>query len=76
MSSEGACRQCGSPLGISGHCDACAVADNLEQLFKQAPTCKQCGGPMLHSRLNGYRCALSWEHKGIVWPQQEEQARV
>jgi hypothetical protein len=71
--SEGRCPECGTELGISGSCAFCAFEREQERRRANGPCCKQCGGPMCHSRLYGYYCALNREHKGIVWPGRERE---
>jgi len=80
MSSEGNCRDCGAPLGISGTCYACAIEKDESPAavrFKIAaagndgPKCDKCGGVMIHYRRHGYVCSANREHRGIVWPSEK-----
>ena len=57
--SEGNCPKCRQPLGISGSCGYCALAD----IPAVRGTCGECGSPLRHSRLNGYQCWFNPAHK-------------
>ena len=71
-SSEGKCHKCNQPIGISGTCWACSL-EEMPMVTKMlnGPKCAECGGGMYHSRLHGYACMRSPDHKGMVWPSLE-----